>query len=138
MGDIFAFIVTIFIIAVVVAATFFTTRWMGSKMGIRSNSKNIKVIDKIMLTPDKSIIIVDILGQKMALGMTSQHIDKICDIDDNVEIVEKNVDVTPLNFNAILKDTINSTLKTVDKGKSMLQKNNKIKEDDDETKKNQF
>lgn len=134
MGDIFAFIVTVGIIAFVVAATFFTTRWMGTKMGIRSNSKNIKVVDRVLLTPDKSIIIVDILGQKMALGMTAQHIDKICDISDDAKVQERQMDINQSNFNNILKDTIS---KTLNKGKAVLEKNNnKIKEDNDETKKN--
>jgi len=133
LADILAFIVTILIVILVIVATFFTTRWMGSKMGIRSNSKNIKVIDRVLLTPDKSIIIVDILGQKMALGMTSQHIDKICDIDSSVEVEEKSIDVNSMNFNKILKDTIKETL---NKTKSVLERNsNKIKEDNDGTKK---
>ncbi|MGL5972231.1 MAG: flagellar biosynthetic protein FliO [Oscillospiraceae bacterium] len=132
MEQIFAFIFTIFLIILVVIFTYYATRWMGSRMGMKGTTKNIKIIDRIALAPDKSICIVDIAGKKMVIGVTTNAVNKICDLDDS-QIIEDNTingaKPQDFNFSKILKDTIKDTLTKVNDNK-----NNKLnlKEDNND------
>ena len=104
MGDILAFLTTVLIIVFVIGFAYFTTKWMGSKMGMQSNSQNMKVIEKMMITPDKSLVIVEIGKKLMVLGMSANSVEKICDIDDDMELEFK--EINPIDFGDIFKEKL--------------------------------
>ena len=89
----------------VLAAAYYCTKWLGKKsMAPVSRSQNIKVMDTVTLGADRQILLVKTAGKCMLLGVTAQHIEKICDLDETQLVMED----TPENpgFSGVLKNVL--------------------------------
>ena len=67
-----------------VLALVFLTFWLMKKLNSRVSlydSKNMKILERISLGPDKMLLLVSICGKCMVLGVTSNHTEKICDLE---------------------------------------------------------
>lgn len=67
-----------------VLALVFVIFWLMKKLNKRvslSDSKNMKILERINLGPDKMLILVSVCGKCMVLGVTSAHTEKICDLE---------------------------------------------------------
>ena len=80
-----------------VLALVFVMFWVMKSLNKRvtlSSSKNMKILERINLGPDKMLLLVSICGKCMVLGVTSGHTEKICDLEQTEEeltaIPEKN------------------------------------------------
>ena len=49
------------------------------------DTKHIKILERINLGPDKMLLLVSICGKCMVLGVTSNHTEKICDLEQTEE-----------------------------------------------------
>ena len=71
-----------------VLALVFAIFWVMKALNKRvtlSNSKNMKILERINLGPDKMLLLVSICGKCMVLGVTSAHTEKICDLEQTEE-----------------------------------------------------
>lgn len=102
IGPIFSIFTVIFVLLI----TFFGTKFLATKMNRVVGSKYIKVIDKLFIAQDKSILIAKIGKKTMMLGVSSHGIEKICDLES-----DDLVDVTP-EFDAdVFKQFFQKSLK---------------------------
>lgn len=81
-----------------VLALVFVIFWVMKKFNARvtlTDSRHLKVLERINLGPDKMLLIVSVCGKCMLLGVTSQSTVKICDLDETEEeLVAKQSDKT--------------------------------------------
>lgn len=78
----FSVIFAIFIMVLVLVLAYFTTKLVGRRMSSQnSGGGNIKILDRAALGQDKALLIVQTAGKTMLVGVTAQHIEKLCDID---------------------------------------------------------
>ncbi len=71
-----------------VLALIFLIFWLMKKFNSKValyDSKNMRVLERINLGPDKMLILVSICGKCMVLGVTSGHTEKICDLEQTEE-----------------------------------------------------
>ena len=71
-----------------VLALGFVMFWVMKALNKRvtlSSSKNMKILERINLGPDKMLLLVSICGKCMVLGVTSGHTEKICDLEQTEE-----------------------------------------------------
>lgn len=71
-----------------VLALVFVIFWLMKKLNKRvmiSDSKNMKILERINLGPDKMLILVSVCGKCMVLGVTASHTEKICDLEQTEE-----------------------------------------------------
>lgn len=61
--------------------TYYAARWLNKRTYI-SGTRSIKILERANFSQDKSIVIVKVGGKNMLLGVTSEHIEKIADLDD--------------------------------------------------------
>ena len=84
LGDLKSFFSVLFSLIMLIAvlfAAYYSTRWIASKTSGSRGSRNIKILDRLFLAQDKTLVILDVAGQCMLLGITHQSIRKICDLD---------------------------------------------------------
>lgn len=124
MSQILSFLAIIFVIIAVILFTYFTTRYMGTKFNYTYSSTNIKIIDRLVISPDKMILIVDIAGEVCSLVLTSGAILKLSDIDRD-DLIEKD---NQSNFTNIFKNKISDIMDN--KGNFFTDKINKEETDD--------
>ena len=71
-----------------VLALVFVIFWVMKKFNARvtlTDSRHLKVLERVNLGPDKMLLIVSVCGKCMLLGVTSQSTEKICDLDETEE-----------------------------------------------------
>ncbi|MGN1423735.1 MAG: flagellar biosynthetic protein FliO [Oscillospiraceae bacterium] len=71
-----------------VLALVFLLFWIMKKFNARvslSDSKNMKILERINLGPDKMLLLVSVCGKCMVLGVTTNHTEKICDLEQTEE-----------------------------------------------------
>ena len=71
-----------------VLALVFVIFWVMKKFNARvslTDSRHLKVLERVNLGPDKMLLIVSVCGKCMLLGVTAQSTVKICDLDETEE-----------------------------------------------------
>lgn len=71
-----------------VLALVFVIFWVMKKLNARvtlTDTRHLKVLERVNLGPDKMLLIVSVCGRCMLLGVTSQSTEKICDLDETEE-----------------------------------------------------
>lgn len=71
-----------------VLALVFVLFWLMKKLNkhvMVSDSRNMKILERINLGPDKMLLLVSICGKCMVLGVTANHTEKICDLEQSEE-----------------------------------------------------
>ena len=89
----FQMILALIGVLALVIALFWVMKVLNKRVTL-SSSKNMKILERINLVPDKMLLLVSICGKCMVLGVTSGHTEKICDLEQTEEelmaIPEKN------------------------------------------------
>lgn len=71
-----------------VLALVFVIFWLMKKLNRRismSDSHNMRILERINLGPDKMLLLVSICGKCMVLGVTSNHTEKILELEQTEE-----------------------------------------------------
>ncbi len=82
--------------------TFYASRALHKKM-YNFSGKHIKVVEREMLSQDKSLIVVKAGEKYMLLGVTSQHIDKLYEFSEGEFSEEAEI---PRNENGTFLDNL--------------------------------
>ncbi len=77
-----AFLLIIGFVAVLLAA-YLVTKLLGSKLSYSSTARHIKIMDRVFISSDKSICIVQIGKRYFVLGVTNHHIDAISELEES-------------------------------------------------------
>jgi len=87
----------------ILVLTYFGTKWMASKVGATGvvSSKYMKIVDRIAVGQNKSIVIVNISGKYYLVSITENNIELLKELD-NLEIDTEEYIKKELNFNKIL------------------------------------
>lgn len=76
------------------------------------DSRNMKILERINLGPDKMLLLVSICGKCMVLGVTSSHTEKICDVEGDEETL-----MMSSNENPSFKESFKTVLDNMRKKK---------------------
>lgn len=71
-----------------VLALVFVMFWLMKKLNKRvmvSGGRHMKVLERVNLGPDKMLLLVSVCGKCMVLGVTTNHAEKICDLEQTEE-----------------------------------------------------
>ena len=71
-----------------VLALIFVVFWLMKKFNKHiavSDSKNMKILERINLGPDKMLLLLSVCGKCMVVGVTANHTEKICDLAQTEE-----------------------------------------------------
>lgn len=88
----------------VLALAYITIKWMGRRMSVQTNSRLIKVLDRVMIGQDKCLLVVQVAEETMLVGMSGDAVTKLCDLTGNPALGSAQPD-SP-EFSAVLRDTL--------------------------------
>ncbi len=89
----------------ILAAAYYTSKWIGNAKFLQQNNKNIQVIETFRLNQSKYIQIVKIGSKYVALGISKEHIDVLTELTEdeiNLSITEQN----KMDINMDFKDVL--------------------------------
>lgn len=96
-----------------VLALIFLLFWIMKKFNAKTtlyNSKNMRILERINLGPDKMLLLVSVCGRCMVLGVTSGHTEKICDLEESEEELTAVSEGTP-SFKESFKTVMENFMK---------------------------
>ncbi len=128
IGSILLFILVLFL-------AWFCTRWIGKRYGLRGSAggSKIKILDRMALGADRSLIVIRLEDRVWLLGMTAHHINKIEELDPEVFAEEAfSEEENAHGVSAMLSSSSNfaAALKNALKGWTSEKKNEKDKFDE--------
>ena len=71
-----------------VLALVFVIFWVMKKFNARvtlTDTRHLKVLERVNLGPDKMLLLVSVCGKCMVIGVTTNHTEKICDLEQTEE-----------------------------------------------------
>ncbi len=74
MGNVLQLLAVIFVFVIVLAGTYYVTKWIAKSGVIQSQSRNIKVIETFKITTGKYIQIIKLGTKYYAIGVTKDQI----------------------------------------------------------------
>lgn len=96
-----------------VLALVFALFWLMKKLNKRISvydSRHMKVLERINLGPDKMLLLVSICGKCMVLGVTSNHTEKICELEQTEEELTARPDGGNPSFGESFKSVLGDML----------------------------
>lgn len=89
LNNILQLIATLFVFVLVLALTYFVTKWIAKSGAMQSRAKNIKVIETYKIAPSKYIQIIQIGKKQYAIGVTKEQITYLTELtEDQLKIPE--------------------------------------------------
>ena len=96
------FISVLIIFVVVLAATYYATKWIANYQKGTESGKNIEIIETCRISNNKYIQIVRVGERYISLGVTNDQITNLGDVDPS-EIVKEPKAQGNMSFNDILE-----------------------------------
>lgn len=98
-----------------VLALVFLLFWAMKKLNSRvtlSDSKNMKILERINLGPDKMLLLVSVCGKCMVLGVTNGRVEKVHELEETEEELMKKDEnggnpTFKESFKIVFKDMLN-------------------------------
>ena len=89
LNNILQLITALFVFVLVLALTYFVTKWIAKSGAMQSRAKNIKVIETYKIAPSKYIQIIQIGKKQYAIGVTKEQITYLTELtEDQLKIPE--------------------------------------------------
>ena len=74
LNNILQLIASLFVFVLVLALTYFVTKWIAKSGAIQSHSRNIKVIETFKIAPNKYVQIIQLGTKYYSIGITKENI----------------------------------------------------------------
>lgn len=119
IDDILQIFLMLFVLVAIIIAAYYSTRFIGNRSSRFLSGKYIKVIDRIVVANDKSILIVQIGLSYSIIAVTGQGINLLKDLpyEELVEIKDDSkVNSTPEVFANYLNSAYKKIVKNINGG----------------------
>ena len=97
-----------------VLALIFVVFWLMKKLNARTSlydSRHMKILERINLGPDKMLLLVSVCGKCMVRGVTANHAEKICDLEQTEKELTAKSDGAPPSFGESFKTVMQNMMK---------------------------
>lgn len=117
LNNILQLIAALFVFVLVLALTYFVTKWIAKSGAMQSRARNIKVIETYKIAPSKYIQIVQIGKKQYAIGVTKEQITFLSELEeDQLEIPEEfGNTVGDTSFKEVMKNMLSNVKNRDDK-----------------------
>ena len=103
------FIVILFIFVIILAATYYVTKWIAGYQKTKSIGNNIEVIETSRISTTKYVQILRIADKYIAIGVGKDEITALCEVDKDSLVIKEDAE-NNMSFKEVL-DKIKSEIK---------------------------
>ena len=85
IARVFTVLFTLVLFAVILYLAYITTKYIGKKYSVSTgmSGKNIKILDTVRMSQDKFLMIVKAGDKTVLIGVSKDHMEYICDVDES-------------------------------------------------------
>lgn len=94
----------IVLFVLILAATYYTTRWIGKTSLGQGRSKNISVIETYKISQNKFIQIVKLGEKYIAVGISKEHIEYLTELDPEQLVFQEMNGLEQTDFKSIFSN----------------------------------
>lgn len=98
-------LISIFVLILILLAAYITARFTGTRMKRMSRSRHMEIIDQIIVTKDKTVLLLKVGERIFVVGLTAQGMNTIAEMSSS-EITEVPAESLELGFGSVLKDCL--------------------------------
>lgn len=122
LNNILQLITALFVFVLVLALTYFVTKWIAKSGAMQYRAKNIKVIETYKIAPSKYIQIIQIGKKQYAIGVTKEQITFLSELEeDQLEIPEEfGNTVRDTSFKEVMKNMLSNVKTEMTRNKKRL------------------
>lgn len=92
-GDVFSVALALFGTIAVLVFTYYGSRWYANRVSTAAGNipggNHIKIIERLIVNKNSAILIVDIQGEQLLIGVSDQNIQLLKTIDQPIELPDK-------------------------------------------------
>lgn len=115
-GNILQLLGMIVVFVLVLAATYYATKWIARSGAVQPHSKNIKVIETFKIAPNKYIQIVQLGNRYYAIGVTKENIAFLSALDEEqLDLQEPDATLQNASFLDVMSRVVSGMKKRDDK-----------------------
>ncbi|NMB30117.1 MAG: flagellar biosynthetic protein FliO [Clostridiales bacterium] len=81
MGEVFTVIFSLAGILALILALFYASKWLNKKTSITS-AQNLRIVERANLSTDKMLLLVEICGKYMVVGVAPNGINTLCELNE--------------------------------------------------------
>lgn len=98
----------LFLFVLVLVLAWYCSRWLGGRFGFSAAGGTVRVLERVMVGPDRSLLVVRAGEDVLLLGVTPQHIERLCDLDPDLypEEEEPGAAAKATDFSAALQNAV--------------------------------
>lgn len=111
-NNILQLLATIVIFVVVLAVTYYATKWIAKSGAIQPHSKNIKVIETFRIAPNKYVQIIKLGTKYYSIGVTKDKITFLAPLEEEQLDIQED---TQTMQNASFKDVMDKVATMIKK-----------------------
>ncbi len=115
MDNILQLIVAVLIFVLVLAATYYVTKWIAKSGALQPYARNIKVIESSKVAPNKYIQIVRIGKKYYSIGVTKDNITFLGELEENQLDLQPISEPSPNETFKMVWDKVSSSIKNKQK-----------------------
>lgn len=71
----------LFLFVLVLVLAWYCSRWLGGRFGFSATGGTVRVLERVMIGPDRSLLVVKAGEEVLLLGVTPQHIERLGELD---------------------------------------------------------
>lgn len=93
----------IIVFVLILAAAYFTSKFVGTTTVTNLKNRNFKVIETYKIAPNRFLQIIEVSGKYVVIGVSKDHIEYITELDAD-QVIKSDGEIAPINFKDILNN----------------------------------
>lgn len=115
-SNILQLLATVLVFVLVLAVTYYATKWIAKSGFVQPYSKNIKVIETFKIAPNKYIQIVKLGDRYYSIGVTKDNITFLTSLEEeHLDLQQDVADVQNVSFKDVMSKVSSRIKKKEDK-----------------------
>lgn len=111
LSGILSLLGALLVLGLVLFLAYKSSRWLGSRYGVQSlRGSHMEVLERVVLAPDRFLVLVRLRGRVLLLGVTAQRIETLAQLDpaDYSDLTPPAAPSSPAadSFAALLRDAV--------------------------------
>ncbi|MGI6751272.1 MAG: flagellar biosynthetic protein FliO [Anaerovoracaceae bacterium] len=89
IGNIISMIFALIGIILIIGLTYFAAKWYGGRMGPIGKGRHIKVVERLQVSRNGAIVIIEVKGKQYIVGVSDQNIGIMAEIEEPITYHEE-------------------------------------------------
>ncbi len=102
MDGVLQFITVLLIFVIVLAVTYFVTRWVGNYQKMQNSGNNVQIVESVRISPSAFVEILRVGNKYIAVAVSKENVTFLTELSGEELILHDDGSASALDFGSIL------------------------------------